>query len=73
MIRRAAALLLGISVGAVTAQTAGGATIELTRNSRSVTPQEAAGGAPVDGMVHDFYVTSDADLLVLGPVSGGNA
>lgn len=39
--------------------------ITLTRNSRPVTATEAAGGAPLDGMVHDFRITSDSDLLSL--------
>jgi hypothetical protein len=44
--------------------------LTLTRNSRPVTSAEASGGAPSDGIVHDFYVTSDADLLVLAPEIG---
>lgn len=41
------------------------AEMTLLRNSRPVTEAEAAGGAPTGGMVHDFYATSDADLLCL--------
>ncbi|HMO84213.1 MAG TPA: hypothetical protein PKC18_04745, partial [Lacipirellulaceae bacterium] len=51
----------------VTAQPILAAEMTLVRSSRPVTTAEAAGGAPLGGMVHDFFVTSDADLLVLGP------
>jgi hypothetical protein len=38
----------------------------LNRYSRPVTAAEAAGGAPVGGMVHDFYATTSADVLCIG-------
>jgi hypothetical protein len=62
-----AGLLFGIGIGIVAAQCVEAASLELIRNSRPVSSAEAAGGAPVGGTVHDFFVTSDADLLVLGP------
>jgi hypothetical protein len=68
MTRSAAALLIGIGVGTLAVQSANAASLELVRNSRPVTSGESAGGAPAGGTVHDFFVTSDADLLVLGPV-----
>lgn len=44
---------------------ASAAEMTFVRLSRPVTAAETAGGAPVGGMVHDFYATSDADLLIL--------
>lgn len=41
------------------------ADMTLIRQSRLVTAAESAGGAPSSGMVHDFYATSNADLLSL--------
>jgi hypothetical protein len=67
MNRRSLALLIGIGIVLNAAQRAEAATLELIRNSRPVTSEEVVGGAPVGGTVHDFFVTSDADLLVLGP------
>lgn len=55
----AAVLLLGVIEQARAAE------MTLVRNSRPVTAAEIAGGAPSGGMVHDFYATSDADLLTL--------
>lgn len=55
----AALSLLGIT------QPASAAEMTLIRNSRLVTAAEIDGGAPQGGMVHDFYATSDADLLTL--------
>jgi hypothetical protein len=43
--------------------------LTLARTSREVTPAEIAGGAPVGGLVHEFRVTSDADLLSVNRVS----
>lgn len=67
MTRRSAVLVIGMSLGFAVPHRLEAANIELVRNSRAVTSEEAAGGAPSGGVVHDFYVTSDADLLVLGP------
>jgi hypothetical protein len=39
------------------------ATVSLARSTREVTPEEIAGGAPAGGYVHDFFLTSDTDLL----------
>lgn len=41
------------------------AQMTLVRSSRLVTAAEVADGAPSGGMVHEFYATSDADLLTL--------
>jgi len=62
--RRAAALCAAVGVVAV-AQPASAAEMTLNRQSRPITAAEAAGGAPAGGMVHDFRVTSDSDLLSL--------
>jgi hypothetical protein len=37
--------------------------ISITRQSRLVTPQEIAGGAPAGAVVNDFRLTTDADVL----------
>jgi hypothetical protein len=66
--RWTAAVLVGIGAATIGVQPAEAATVTLSRSSRAVTSAEAAGGAPTGGMVHDVFVTSDADLLVLGPV-----
>jgi hypothetical protein len=67
MNRRMAAFLVGIGVAAIAGQPVIAANLELLRNSRPVTSAEAADGAPTGGMVHDFFVTSDADLLAISP------
>jgi hypothetical protein len=64
---RIAVLVAGFAITSAVSGRAQAATLEITRNSREVTSQEAAGGAPLGGLVHDFFVTSDVDLLVLGP------
>ncbi len=56
-------LFLAAIALAALARPATAAEITLTRNSRTVTSAEVAGGAPSDALVHDFLVTSDADLL----------
>lgn len=58
---------VGASIGIVfvAAQFASASDMTLVRSSRAVTAAEAAGGAPADGMVHDFYATSNADLITL--------
>ncbi|HEX6960627.1 MAG TPA: PEP-CTERM sorting domain-containing protein [Lacipirellula sp.] len=45
------------------------ATVSLIRSTREVTPEEIADGAPVGGFVHDFFVSSDTDLLSLSSVN----
>jgi hypothetical protein len=61
--RRQIIAILAILVGV--RQPSHAAQMTLTRVSRSVTTAEAAGGAPSGGMVHDFRLTADADLLTL--------
>jgi hypothetical protein len=63
----AIAVAAGFAVALVGAQGATAASLEFTRNSRFVSDEEAASGAPKGGVVHDFFVTSDADLLCLLP------
>lgn len=48
------------------AQQTSAAEMTLVRNSRPVTAAEAASGAPSNGMVHDFFATSSADVLCIG-------
>jgi hypothetical protein len=61
------ALLTAVSLALLATESVNAATLELLRNSRPVTSAEAADGAPTSGMVHDFFVTSDADLLTIAP------
>jgi hypothetical protein len=44
-------------------------TLSIARQSRAVTPEEIAGGAPMGGFVHEFYVNSTTDLLSIGPAN----
>jgi hypothetical protein len=45
------------------------ASVTLSRETRPVTAAEIAGGAPIGGFVHDFFVTSSTDLLSVGQVA----
>ena len=47
------------------------ATVSLSRSTRPVSVQEVADGAPVGGLIHEFFITSDTDLLCLGGASFG--
>src|SRR5687768_13178707 len=60
----ALAALLSLTTGSI----AEGATAFLTRSSREVTSIEIAGGAPVGGLVHEFFLTSATDILLVGQV-----
>ncbi len=68
--RRRGAWALVVGVGAIASDPATAAEIALTRTSRPVTSAEISGGAPSDGMVHDLFITSDADLLSLDIETG---
>jgi hypothetical protein len=48
---------------------AGAADLVLTRQSRPVTVDEIAAGAPLGGLVHDFFISADSDILSIGNVA----
>jgi hypothetical protein len=63
---RALTICAGIAIFADdTLPTFAETSVSLFRNSRPVTSAEAAGGAPADGMVHEFFATTDSDILGL--------
>src|SRR5690606_32629143 len=61
------ALALTVMIG-IDTQSANADLIELSMVVREVSDQEADAGAPVGGFVHDFYATTDGDILSIGLV-----
>jgi len=60
--------LLLMAAFAASAAKLDAASLALTRSTRAVTLEEIAGGAPA-GYVHDFFFTSDSDLLSFSQVN----
>jgi hypothetical protein len=55
--------ILAAPLAVVVAGTSYAASVSLYRSVRSVTPAEAAAGAPLGGYVSDFFVDTDSDIL----------
>jgi len=56
-------LLSTLLMASVSHLSASAATVSLFRSTREVTSEEIAGGAPVGGLVHDFFINADTDIL----------
>ncbi len=55
--------ILAAFLPVIVAGTSHAASVSLYRSVRSVTPAEAADGAPLGGYVSDFFVDTDSDIL----------
>lgn len=54
---------------AVSSATSSAAVVSLVRESRPASAAELAAGAPAGGVVHDFFITSQSDLLSISGVT----
>ncbi len=52
-----------IGLGAVMVAPADAAILSMSRTDRPVTAAEISDGAPFSGIVHEFFVTSESDIL----------